>query len=33
MKAYFEKMRREIAPDRPYLQTWFQLLDAEEGRL
>lgn len=32
MKAYFEKMRRDVAPNRPYLQTWFQLLDAEEGR-
>lgn len=31
-RAYFEKLRREVAPDRPYLQTWFQLLDAEEGR-
>ncbi len=32
-RAYFEKTRREIAPDRPFLQYWFELLDAEEGRL
>jgi Domain of unknown function (DUF5069) len=32
MKAYFESARRQIAPNHPYIQTWFQLLDAEEGR-
>lgn len=31
-RAYFEKLRREVAPDRPFLQSWFQLLDVEEGR-
>ncbi len=31
-KAYFENLRRQIAPNRPYIQSWFQLLDAEEGR-
>jgi hypothetical protein len=31
-QAYFEANRRQIAPDRPYIQYWFQLLDAEEGR-
>jgi hypothetical protein len=30
--AYFETLRQEVAPDKPYLQSWFQLLDAEEGR-
>lgn len=32
-KSHFEKMRREAAPDRPYIRTWMELLDAEEGRL
>ncbi len=32
MRAHFERTRREIAPDRPYIQSWFQLLDTEEGR-
>jgi hypothetical protein len=32
MRAYYEKLRREVAPERPFLQSWFQLLDAEEGR-
>ncbi|MCC6483630.1 MAG: DUF5069 domain-containing protein [Armatimonadetes bacterium] len=32
-KAYFEQSRREIAPKRYNVRTWFQLLDAEEGRL
>lgn len=32
-RAYFEQMRRAAAPDHPYLQTWFHLLDFEEGRL
>lgn len=31
-KAYFEKMRMENCPNNPYVETWFQLLDAEEGR-
>jgi hypothetical protein len=32
-QAYFEALRREVAPDRPYLRSWFELLDTEEGRL
>lgn len=32
MKAYFEGMRRECVPDKLYVQTWFQLLDADERR-
>lgn len=31
-KAYFEKLRRSACPDRPYVRTWMQVLDAEEGR-
>lgn len=31
--AHFEKLRREVAPRYPYIRTWAQLLDAEEGRL
>ncbi len=32
-KAYFEQMRRQVVPGNPYVISWFQLLDAEEGRL
>ena len=32
-KTYFEQARRKYAPKHPYLRTWFQLLDAEEGRI
>jgi len=31
--SYFESIRRKVALDKPYIQTWFQLLDADEGRL
>lgn len=31
--AYFEKIRREVAPTYTQLETWFALLDAEEGRI
>ncbi len=31
-RAYFEKMRMQNCPGNPYVETWFQLLDAEEGR-
>ncbi len=31
-KAYFEQMRMKNCPNNPYVETWFQLLDAEEGR-
>lgn len=32
-KAYVERSARAIQPYNPYIQTFFQLLDAEEGRL
>lgn len=32
-KAYFEQLRRKVAPKHPYINSWFQLLDAEEGRI
>jgi hypothetical protein len=32
MIAYFEGMRRQVAPNNSNVETWFQLLDAEEGR-
>jgi hypothetical protein len=30
--AYFEKLRLSACPNHPRIETWFQLLDAEEGR-
>jgi|SRR5690348_4983489 len=32
-KARFERQREMIAPDRPDVTTWTDLLDIEEGRL
>lgn len=32
-KGYFEELRRKAAPNKPYVRSWFQILDAEEGRL
>jgi hypothetical protein len=32
-KAFFEEMRRKIAPNHPRLSAWFDLLDAEEDRI
>jgi hypothetical protein len=32
-KTYFEQARRKYAPKHPYISGWFQLLDAEEGRI
>jgi Domain of unknown function (DUF5069) len=29
---YFENLRRQRAPDRPEIVTWFDLLDLDEGR-
>jgi Domain of unknown function (DUF5069) len=29
---YFADLRKEIAPDRPEIVTWFDLLDLDEGR-
>ncbi len=31
-KVEFEQIRQENCPNSPYVETWFQLLDAEEGR-
>lgn len=31
-KQYFERMRQDFAPDNHNIETWFQLLDADEGR-
>lgn len=33
MMAYYEKLRLEVAPDKPTLETWFQVLDADEKRV
>jgi hypothetical protein len=33
MIAYFERLRRQVVPEKVNVETWFQLLDAEEGRL
>ncbi|MBK8190362.1 MAG: DUF5069 domain-containing protein [Vampirovibrionales bacterium] len=30
--ARFESLRLELCPDNPYVETWFELLDADEGR-
>ncbi len=30
--AYFETLREQIAPQNYRIETWFQLLDADEGR-
>jgi hypothetical protein len=30
--AYFDQTRKEVAPDRPEIVTWFDLLDLDEGR-
>lgn len=32
-KAYVEGILRNVAPHTPYLTSFFQMLDAEEGRL
>ena len=32
-RAYFEEIRRKVAPDRPDVRAWFDLIEAEEGRL
>jgi Domain of unknown function (DUF5069) len=31
-RAYFETLRRKLAPHRTDLHTWFALLDIDEGR-
>jgi hypothetical protein len=30
--AYFEGYRQQVAPNQYNIETWFQVLDAEEGR-
>ena len=32
MRAYFEDLRFCVAPENYAIETWFQLLDADEGR-
>jgi hypothetical protein len=32
MMGYFETLRLQVAPDNDRIETWFQLLDADEGR-
>ncbi|MDX2085361.1 MAG: DUF5069 domain-containing protein [Candidatus Melainabacteria bacterium] len=32
-RAMFEKMRLTYCPNATHIETWFQLLDAEEGRI
>ena len=32
-RAYFEEVRQKAAPDRPDLRSWFDLIEADEGRL
>ena len=29
---YFDELRRRVAPNRPEVSTWFDLLDLDEGR-
>jgi hypothetical protein len=31
-RAYFETLRKKVAPDRSDVKTWFVLLDLDEGR-
>jgi hypothetical protein len=30
--AFFDSERKRVAPDRPEIVTWFDLLDLDEGR-
>jgi hypothetical protein len=32
-KAYYEQQRLSHSPDKLHITTWFELLDAEEGRI
>jgi hypothetical protein len=32
-RAYFEEVRQEVAPNRPDVRSWFDLIEADEGRL
>jgi len=31
-RGYFENVRAQVAPNRPEIATWFDLLDLDEGR-
>ena len=31
-QGYFDKLRAQVAPNRPEVTTWFDLLDLDEGR-
>lgn len=31
-KEYFDTLRQQVAPNRPEIGTWFDLLDLDEGR-
>ena len=31
--VYFERLRQKHAPDRPDISSWFDIIEAEEGRL
>ena len=32
-RAYFENTRQQVAPNRPDLHSWFDLIEVDEGRL
>ena len=32
-QAYFDNLRQQVAPNYPEIKTWFDLIEAEEGRL
>ena len=32
-RAYFSRLRQKHAPDRPDISSWFDIIEAEEGRL
>ena len=32
-QVYFERLRQKHAPDRPDISSWFDIIEAEEGRL
>ena len=32
-QVYFERLRQKHAPDRPDISSWFDIIEAEEGRV
>jgi len=32
-RVYFERLRQKHVPDRPEISSWFDIIEAEEGRL